>query len=309
MKRAKTRMVGDHIHHPIRPKPIARIQRPPRPIAIAPTATEVSQAKRYKKAEEEVLGVAPDAEAKPKGRGTKKEPNPSKGYGSMVKPKTVKDPAKSKGYGSKVKKEQIKSPATVFKRVKAKKAENSAPPDPEPDTEVNPKSSKGKSSKPKPIVKGKGFGAQVQKQQVKEPTAVFRRKRIRVKTPPDEVAASSSSSDPPPPPAPPPPVKVGKGKGGGVAGRKAKDTFEKKYETPIKKSKNYIELENLLRSLNTRAKGEGLSTAQVAGFKTLMEMIRKSGPDTVNKALIKRALDTYNKSDLGIKSNAKAMKA
>jgi len=47
----------------------------------------------------------------------------------------------------------------------------------------------------------------------------------------------------------------------------------------------------------------------VAGFKTLMEMIRKSGPDTVNKALIKRALDTYNKSDLGIKNNAKAMKA
>jgi len=175
VKRAKTRMVEEPIHHPIRPKPIAMKHRPPRPIAIVPTTTEVSQAKRYKKAEEEVLGVAPDAEAKPmkpKGRGTKKEPNPSKGYGSMVKPKTVKDPAKSKGYGSKVKKEQIKSPATVFKRVKAKKAENSAPPDPEPDTEVNPKSSKGKSSKPKTIVKGKGYGEKVQKQQVKEHTAV-----------------------------------------------------------------------------------------------------------------------------------------
>jgi hypothetical protein len=293
VKRAKTRMVEEPIHHPIRPKPIAVARRPPRSLAVVPTEKEAPQAKRYKKAEEEVLGVAPDAEAKPikpSGRGSKKEQSGSKGF------------------GTKVKKEQLKSPATVFKRVNAKKSVDVTLN--EPDKEVAPKASKGKSSKPKPIVKGKGYGVKVQKQQVKEPTTVFRRRRIRVKTPPGEVAAASSSSTPPPPPpAPAPRVKVGKGKGGGAAARKPTEAFDKTYATPAKKSKNYVELEALLRSLNTRKKDEGLSPEQVEGFRTLMAMIKKSGPDAVNKAIVKRALDTYNKSNLGIKANAKTAKA
>jgi hypothetical protein len=307
VKRAKTRMVEEPIHHPIRPKPIAVTRRPPRPLVVVPTELEVSKAKRYKKAEEEVLGVAPDTEAKPtksKGRGTKKEPNPSKGYGTIVKPKPKieKDAVQSKGYGSKVKtKAPLKSPATTFKRVSTKKSVDVT--DNEPDKEVPPRASKGKSSKPKPkpAPKGKGYGTKVQKPQVKEPTTAFTRRRLRSKTTPEKAIETTPSPKPPPAPD-------------AEKNKKPTKITKEQPKTPTPPSKNTVELNNLLKSLNNTASKNGLSDQEKDAFRELMRLIKTEGPETVNKALVKQAMITYNKSTLGKKHNAavaagKAVKA
>jgi len=52
-----------------------------------------------------------------------------------------------------------------------------------------------------------------------------------------------------------------------------------------------------------------LSAQEKDAFRELMRLIKSEGPETVNKELIKQAMITYNKSDLGKKTNAKAAKA
>jgi hypothetical protein len=150
------------------------------------------------------------------------------------------------------------------------------------DTEVKPKKSKGL----------------VKKEKMKISYTVRKRQNTKKAKEAAEEITTGGGSSPDPPPAPPPAARVK---------RTDNKTFAAK-RTPVV-SKNYIELQTLLRQLNNTASTRGLSEKEKTDYRALMQLIKTDGPEAVNKRLIKQALDMYNKSALGMKSNAKAMKA